>query len=158
MLSACNDQGHVFYNAFNVLANEGFLRDDQGILTLESIQTFYESINQKPKRATLETPDLHDICNKFGFHKLCPQPVISVVQRREEYDENDQIEWKHYYHNFAVKFFDKAEDCFELITADDEKLECQMCPKDSNGEILWDQMSPEEWYLEDRKCYYFLLN
>ena len=160
MISACPEQAHFYYNTFNVLANEGFLRDTQGILTLESVLMFYESIKQERKWATLETPDfIYEICNKLGDYKLNPQPVISVTQRRKEYNKKkDKEEWQYYFHNFAVKRYMRSDDRLDFITDEDEKVECLICPKDDEDEILWSQMTPEKWYLEDHTCYYFVLN
>ena len=46
------DQRHSVYNAFEILVNDGFLHD-QGVLTLEAVQKFYEEILEQPEEATL---------------------------------------------------------------------------------------------------------
>ena len=52
-------------NAFNILVNEGFLRDQQGVQTLEFVQKFYEIIKDKPRRATMVKKELSDFCGKY---------------------------------------------------------------------------------------------
>ena len=64
-------------NVFNVLGNEGFLRD-QGVLTLESVRVFYQKIEQQPVPASIRTPNLLDFCSESGYHEPAYQPVIGL--------------------------------------------------------------------------------
>ena len=74
--SAGEEQRHFVENAFNVLVNEGFLRDLQGAQTLEVVQKFYEIINEPMGRATTVKKDLMDFCGKYT---LLYQAVITLV-------------------------------------------------------------------------------
>ena len=47
-VSAGEEQRHLVHNAFNILVNEGLMRDEQEVYTLEVVQKFYEII-QEPK-------------------------------------------------------------------------------------------------------------
>ena len=78
------EQQHLLRNAFNVLSNEGFLRDKQGVLTLEVVQIFYRIINEQPRNATLVVEDLN---NFRGKHTLSPKPVITLVKEDSETKE-----------------------------------------------------------------------
>ena len=69
-------QDHILRIFFNVLANQGFLRD-QGILSLESVQEFYRSIIAKPEPASMRMIHLLDLCSQFGYQEVDYQPVIT---------------------------------------------------------------------------------
>ena len=64
-ISAGEEQKHMVENAFNVLLNEGFLRNQQGVQSLEVVQKFYEVIQEPIRRATLVKKDLMDFCVKY---------------------------------------------------------------------------------------------
>ena len=64
-------------NVFNVLGNEGFLRD-QGVLTLESVRVFYQKIEQQSVPASIRTQNLLDFCSESGYHEPAYQPVIGL--------------------------------------------------------------------------------
>ena len=76
-ISAGEEQRHVVENAFNVLVNEGFLREQQGVHTLEVVQKFHEIINEPIGRATMAKKDLMDFC---GRHFLPYYGVITLVK------------------------------------------------------------------------------
>ena len=76
-VSAGEEQRHVVENAFNVLVNEGFLREQQGVHTLEVVQKFHEIINEPIGRATMAKKDLMDFC---GRHFLPYYGVITLVK------------------------------------------------------------------------------
>ena len=58
------EQQHFVHNAFNILVNEGFLRDQQGVQTLEVVRKFYEIINEKPRKATMVKKCMYELCKK----------------------------------------------------------------------------------------------
>ena len=76
-ISAGEEQRHVVENAFNLLVNEGFLREQQGVHTLEVVQKFHEIINEPIGRATMAKKDLMDFC---GRHFLPYYGVITLVK------------------------------------------------------------------------------
>ena len=76
---AGEEQRHYIHNTFNVLVNEGFLRDQQGVQTLEVVQKFYKITKLKPRKATKIEIDILDLCPK-GAHVLPSQAVITCVQ------------------------------------------------------------------------------
>ena len=152
-ISAGENQIHIVENAFNVLANEGFLRD-QGILTLESIQQFYKALAKEPKKATLKTQSLLGVCKQQGFHKLDNQPVISLAKT-----ENGETS----FHAVVVKSYNRSEDYLELTTIDslsetgETLVECSIFD-DEEGHVLAIGEFPDQWCLASEKCYYFQLN
>ena len=78
-LLAGEEQRHYIHNTFNVLVNEGFLRDQQGVQTLEVVQKFYKITKLKPRKATKIEIDILDLCPRG----LCVHPnqaVITCVQ------------------------------------------------------------------------------
>ena len=150
---AGESQGHIVENAFNVLANNGFLRD-QGILTLESVQQFYAAIGQDPKRATLMTPNLLDVCCELGSHELVHRPVITL---RKIIDGQDS------FHAVAVKSYERNEEYLDpktidsLSKTDETQVECQTLG-DGETELIELSDFPDQWCLAAQKCYYFQLN
>ena len=72
----------------NILVNEGFLRDQQGVQSLEVVQKFYQIIKEPMRKATMEVKDLNSFCppGKFTFDN---QAVILLVYKdtktKEEY-------------------------------------------------------------------------
>ena len=153
VFSAGENQDHILENAFNVLGNEGFLRD-QGILTLESVQEFYKIIGQEPKRTTLLTKNLLEICDQIGFHELDHQPVITLTRT-----ENDKV----CYHAVVVKSYDRSEDYLELTTIDslsetgETSVECSIFDGE-DGKVLLIGEFPDQWCIASEKCYFFQLN
>ena len=127
---------------------------DQGILTLESVQKFYEAVGQEPKRATLKTPNLLDICDKFGIHDLIHRPVITLTKT-----ENG----KTYGHAVVIKSYERSDEYLDLTTIDslsatgETSVECEIL---DNGEEQFLDLTqfPDQWCLATEKCYYFELN
>ena len=76
---AGQEQRHYIYNTFNVLANQGFLRDQQGIQTLEVVQRFYEITKLKPIKAKKVELDILDVC-PTGHCVHSNQAVITCVK------------------------------------------------------------------------------
>ena len=58
------EQQHFVHNAFNILVNEGFLRDQQGVQTLEVVQKFYKIINERPRKAIMVKKCMYEFCKK----------------------------------------------------------------------------------------------
>ena len=95
-------------NAFNVLVNEGFLRDQQGVQSLEVVQNFYEIINEPIRRARLVKKNLMDFYRKYtllyqdfkGKYTFSYEAVITLVFEDSETSEK-------YFHAVRVsKFFE----------------------------------------------------
>ena len=76
------------HNAFNILVNEGFLRDQQGVQTLEVVQEFYKIVNEKPRKATRVKKDLIDFCGKYT---LLYHAVITLLY----HDSNTNVKSFH---------------------------------------------------------------
>ena len=96
LFSADEEQRHFVHNAFNVLTNEGFLRDQQGVQSLEVVQEFYKIIKEKPRRATQVAKDLESLCGSIpGKFTLDYQAVITLVY--EDSNTNEK-----YYHAVRV--------------------------------------------------------
>ena len=66
------------HNAFNILVNEGFLRNQQGVQTIEVVQKFYQVINEPMRKATMVKKDLNSLCPDGKF-TLNYQAVIILV-------------------------------------------------------------------------------
>ena len=96
---------HMVENAFNVLVNEGFLREQQGVQTLEAVQKFYEIINESMGRATMVKKDLMDLSKKHSLqykdsmgylrYTFLDQAVITLVL-------TDSATNKEYFHAVRV--------------------------------------------------------
>ena len=69
------EQRHFLHNAFNSLVTEDFLREQQGVQTLEVVQKLYRIIKEKP-RATRVAKDLESLCPPGEF-TLLYQAVIT---------------------------------------------------------------------------------
>ena len=82
--SAGPEQEHTVINAFKVLRNEGFLRDHQGVLSLEVVQEFYKIIQEPLRKAKFGIIDL----SRCQHGKYTPkyQAVISLVKEESEED------------------------------------------------------------------------
>ena len=97
LVLAGEEQRHLVHNAFNVLVNEGFLRNRQGVQTLEVVQKFHEIINEPIRRATMAKSDLNSFCPPGKF-TLDYQAVITLVY--EDSRTNNE-----YYHAVRVSIF-----------------------------------------------------
>ena len=73
-------------NAFNILINEGFLRDKQGVQTLEAVQTFYGIIKEPMRTAKMGVKDLKSFCQAGGSTL---RAVITLFY--EDSESNDQF-------------------------------------------------------------------
>lgn len=153
MFSAGENQDHILENAFNVLLNDGFLRN-QGILSLESVQEFYKTIEQEPKRATLKITTLLDVCHQIGDHEAEPQPVITL-----EKTVNGETSG----HAVVLKSYDRSEEYLDLITIDslsetgETSVECSLFDGE-DGKIVAIGEFPDQWSIASDKCYYFQFN
>ena len=94
-------QRHYIHNTFNVLVNEGFLRDQQGVQSLEVVQKFYEITKLTPRNAKKVEKDILDLC-PTGSCVHSNQAVITCV-------EIDSTTKAPYYH--AVKVSKKTIYC-----------------------------------------------
>ena len=93
---AGQEQKHFVHNALNVLVHEGFLRDQQGVQSLEVVQKVYEIIKKKPRRATQVVKDLESLCGGIsGKFTLDYQAVITLVYEDSQTNEK-------YYHAVRV--------------------------------------------------------
>ena len=152
--SAGEIQGHIIRNAFNVLANKGFLRD-QGILSLESVQKFYKIIEEEPKSATLRVANVLDFCNQFGHHELDYQPVITLTRKNF---------LTGHVQGHAVVLFDyrRREDSVVMTAIDSLSetgktfIECPIV-HDDGKQRLKIRGSEDEWCLGSEICYVFYL-
>ena len=148
------EQQHRVSNAFNILANEGFLRDQQGVQTLEVVNEFYKIIEQELKRATLKVSNLLSFCGKISDHEVEPKPVITLTKT-----ENGET----FGHAVVLKSYDRSEDYLDLITIDslsatgETSVECPIS-SDGDNEILALGEFPDQWCLASEKCYYFHFN
>ena len=88
------EQRHFVHNAFNVLVNEGFLRDQQGVHTLEVVQKFHEIVKEVPREAKVEEENLETVCPP-GVCTFHDQAVITLVY--EDSNTNQK-----YYHAARV--------------------------------------------------------
>ena len=127
---------------------------DQGILTLESVQNFYQAIGQEAERATPRTPNLLAICTELGFHELLHQPVITLTKA-----ENGRAS----FHAVVVKSYERSEEYLDLTTIDSLSETGQTtveCPILDDGEKQFVDLTlfPDQWCLASEKCYYFQLN
>ena len=86
--SAGVEQQHYVENALNILVNEGFLRDQQGVQSLEAVQKFYNIIKQPMRKATMHFEDLNskDYCPDGRF-TLKIQAVIVLFYEDSKTNE-----------------------------------------------------------------------
>ena len=89
-ISAGPEQRHFVQNAFNVLVNEGFLRDQQGVQTLEVVQKFFEIIQKPMSKATMVKLDLNTFF-PVGKFTLDHQAVMTLVRE----DSKTSIKYYH---------------------------------------------------------------
>ena len=137
--------------------NDGFLRD-QGILTLEAVQKFYDLILEEPSRAIMKEEKLKDFCQskKDGI-----QPVVTLMMKNSE--ENDE-----YYHAVTLKNPLLDQNMLTVTLADSRSkmgeitipLPLSELTKFKTGEPfdIFDTKTEEEWSLGDEMCYYIVFN
>ena len=97
-------------NLFNVLVNQGFLRD-QGILSLETVQELYKIIQEEPKPATVRVTHLLTFCYQTGYHELDYQPVITLIRISSRTGRVDG-------HAVVLHSYDRDDDILVLTTID----------------------------------------
>ena len=97
-------------NLFNVLTNQGFLRD-QGILSMESVQLFYGLIGEEPRNAIMGMTHLLTFCNQSGYHEVDYQPVIRLIRISSITGRIDG-------HAVVLHSYDRDDDILVLTTID----------------------------------------
>ena len=83
---------HDVFNAFQVLTNDGFLHD-QGVLTLEADQKFYEEISEQPEEATLVQEKFTDFCR--SMRNVRPVVTLKMKSLNEKLDNSVNQEYYH---------------------------------------------------------------
>ena len=96
---AGEEQRHFVSNAFNILVNEGFLREQQGFQSLEVVQKFFEIIKEPIEKATMDVKDLNWYCPP-GKLTLIYQGVIILVYE----DSQTNVKSYHAVRVFIIKF------------------------------------------------------
>ena len=138
------------FDAFQILVNDGFLHD-QGVLTLEAVQLFYELILEEPERAVLIEEKLVDFCRSKKYEI---QPVVTLMVENKK--ENSK-----YYHAVSLK---NASHGFSLVDSrpnmGEIKLPLSEVAKLETGVPfdVYDTEAGEEWSLGDEMCYYIVFN
>ena len=136
------------------MTNEGFLRDQQGVQTLEVVQKFYEIIKEEPEKATLKVSTLLDFCGQSGDHEVEPKPVLTLTRTENGITSGHAVVLKSYY---------RSEKYLDLTTIDSlsdtgkTSVECSILD-DGDKEILVSNALPDEWCLSSEKCYYLHFN
>ena len=136
------------------MTNEGFLRDQQGVQTLEVVQKFYEIIKEEPEKATLKISTLLDFCGQSGDHVVETKPVLTLTRTENGITSGHAVVLKSYY---------RSEEYLDLMTTDslsDTGETTVQCSIFDNGgqEILVSDELPGEWSLSSEKCYYLHFN
>ena len=132
-------------NVFNVLGNEGFLRD-QGILSLESTQLFFEKIEQQPVPASIRILNLLDFCGQSGYHEPSYQPVIGLAD-----------------HAVVLHSYTRGEDYLVMLTIDSASstgytfVFCGIVTTDGQQRLLLGQYM-NLIRVTSRKCYHIHFN
>ena len=153
--SAGDTQGHFTRNAFNILANEGFLWG-QGILNLEAVQEFYKMIEEEPRKATMKVANLLDFCDQMGFNKLDFTPVITltkIISRTGESLGHAVVlnDYTRYEDALYVKAFDSATESGERY------IQCPIITESGRQKLnVCD--SKDKWCLGSETCYFFEFN
>ena len=95
---AGHEQRHFLQNAFNVLVNEGFLRDQQGVQTLEIVQKFHEIIKQPMTKAKLVKKNLNSFCP--AGHLILKQQAVIILVLEDSQSKSPALGIPHnkYYH------------------------------------------------------------
>ena len=153
--SAGDSQAHITRNAFNVLGNEGFLRD-QGILNLESVQEFYKTIQQDPVPASVKVENLLAFCDQPGYNEPDFLPVINLT-------EIDSKTGKSQGHAVVLCDYHRYED--ELVlTAIDSALEdgergiqCPILTRNGQQKLAIGG-KVDQWCLGSDNCYFIYFN
>ena len=167
----------MIVNAFNVLANKGFLRD-QGILTLEVVQEFYKLIRSRPQNAKMITQSLLSYCGRKPLHVSHSEvkdpdidsmsqhrPVMTLMKKCKTLDKaTGQQIFNSFYHAVALKSFVRNGNSLTLRTIDslsgaddDTTIECTVSVDDRGNELLETCNDTEKWCLGHDICYYFEL-
>ena len=148
------EQQHCVANAFNILTNEGFLRDQQGVQTLEVVQKFYEITGQKLERATLKISNLLDFCNRIGDDvEVQPKPVLTLKKTTENGETC--------FHAVVLKSYFRSEEYLDLVTIDSSDLQSEAGETEVECSILDDGDKPflaigefpYDLGLSSEKCY-----
>ena len=146
------------YNAFQVLVNDGFLHD-QGILTLEAVQKFYDQILERPRGAWLKEEKFLDFCLSDNDEV---QPVVTLSLKNSDEEQNN-------YHAVTLKhavfkdpilkttFIDSRSqigevDMYLSLSTDRSNL------KPTEKFAIFDTRIIEDWWLGDDMCYYLEFN
>ena len=142
-------------DVLDVLANEGFLRD-QGILTLEPVQKFYEIIEEKPAHASMRETELLDLCNQPGYNQPDYFPLIYLVRIGSKTDETLALP-------VILQSYCRYEDSLILTTTDSTSQVSEAtitCPiiKSDGQQKLEIGGKKDQWCLGSDKCYDFYLN
>ena len=151
---ACNGQTQDVFNAFQVLTNDGFLHD-QGVLTLEAVQKFYEEILKKPKEATLKEERFIDLCRSM---KQRVHPVVTLKLKKSK--ENEE-----YYHAVTLHNSVVERSMLKITLSDSRpkmgektiRVPISELPNFESGKNSV-VMGWEEWCLGDEMCYYLVFN
>ena len=152
ILSAGGTQGHITTNAFNILSNKGFLRDE-GILSLESVQEFYKTIGDDEKNFSLRVANLLDFCNRTGRHELDYQPVITLVKISSRTGEVQG-------HAVVLKHYRRYDDILHMTTFDSTSdtgqtmVECPIVIENGQQKLKV-RASKDELCLGSETCYVF---
>ena len=164
---AGKNQQHIIANAFNVLANKGFLRD-QGILTLEIVQEFYRLIRSKPRNAKMIKEKLLSYCSRTPIQTDIiwqHRPVMTLMKRCKTIDKaNGKEIFSPFFHAVALKSYVRNGNLLTLTTNDslsgtdgETTIKCTVCINDRGDEVLKTCNEVEKWCLGHEKCYYFVL-
>ena len=155
--SAGQDQVQDVFDAFQTLVNGGFLHD-QGILTLEAVQKFYEQILEKPKNATLIEEKLVDFCKS---KKKEVQPVVTLMLK-------NLTENQDYYHAVLLQSSVLGENLLTVTFVDSRPrmgeitmhLPLSEASEFKSGEkfVIFDTKVEEDWCLGDQMCHFLVFN
>ena len=142
-------------NLFNVLVNGGFLRD-QGILSLETVQEFYEIIEENPKTASMRKTHLLTFCNRPGYHELDYQPVITLVKISSRTGRVDG-------HAVVLQSYDRDDNILVLTTIDSASpngyttVSCSIVTKNGRPDLVVGEYE-DQLCLGSTQCYVIFLN
>ena len=88
---AGKEQEHTVQNAFNVLVNQGFLRDQQGVHSLEVVQEFFRIINRKPGKASPKFMNLASFCRVRAHTLKNHAAIILVKEDSQTYEKVNHV-------------------------------------------------------------------
>ena len=83
---AGDEQQHTVQNAFKTLINEGFLRDKQGVHSLEVVQEFYKIIKEEPRKSKVQRIDLNKLCQPEDFTPDYQAIVLLIKENSQTSD------------------------------------------------------------------------